>query len=390
MSNTDALDSIDSVLAGIDASLKRLADGGGGFETRPGSGGSRGGSRFVGDGADPSLVEHIAKGGSYAVHENTGVGIPAGRGLSAVMTKALAEGTGSAGGYLVQPEVSAEVLRMLRARSCVYGMGPRVVPVKKSLAIDSISSGATAYYTAENAQIPVSEQTFAETPLLLPRDLAALVPVSDRLLRDAVSSPSIDLVLRQDLAEVLAVRADLAFLRGTGENQEPRGILNTPGLTPPPENGAVDFDTLKQMAAALRAQNAPFMRPGWIFHPTVLSTLDQLKIAQNDSRYLSSDAALLTFNEIGGGGSLLGMSFLTTTQIPENEIYFSSDWGEAWVAENESLVIEASSEASYWDGAAWVSAFQNRQTLFRAVVCHDIGLRVQSCSRCWSSETRSH
>ena len=132
------------------------------------------------------------------------------------------------------------------------------------------------------------------------------------------------------------------------------------------------------------------MRPGWIFHPTVLSTLDQLKIAQNDSRYLSSDAALLTFNEIGGGGSLLGMSFLTTTQIPENEIYFSSDWGEAWVAENESLVIEASSEASYWDGAAWVSAFQNRQTLFRAVVCHDIGLRVQSCSRCWSSETRSH
>ena len=141
MSNTDALDSIDSVLAGIDASLKRLADGGGGFETRPGSGGSRGGSRFVGDGADPSLVEHIAKGGSYAVHENTGVGIPAGRGLSAVMTKALAEGTGSAGGYLVQPEVSAEVLRMLRARSCVYGMGPRVVPVKKSLAIDSISSG---------------------------------------------------------------------------------------------------------------------------------------------------------------------------------------------------------------------------------------------------------
>ena len=137
----------------------------------------------------------------------------------------------------------------------------------------------------------------------------------------------------------------------------------------------MDFDTLKQMAAALRAQNAPFMRPGWIFHPTVLSTLDQLKIAQNDSRYLSSDAALLTFNEIGGWRKLARDVVPDHDADPGKRDLFLVGLGGGLGGRNESLVIEASSEASYWDGAAWVSAFQNRQTLFRAVVCHDIGLR---------------
>ena len=50
-------------------------------------------------------------------------------------------------------------------------MEPRIVPVAASLAVTSVSSGATAYYIAENAAIPVSEPTFAQTPLLVPREL---------------------------------------------------------------------------------------------------------------------------------------------------------------------------------------------------------------------------
>ncbi len=55
----------------------------------------------------------------------------------------------------------------------------------------------------------------------------------------------------------------------------------------------------------------------------------------------------------------------------------TSDGQEAWVGEGDNLSIEASGEASYTPdgGTTWVSAFQNRQTLFRAVVRHDIALR---------------
>jgi hypothetical protein len=47
---------------------------------------------------------------------------------------------------------------------------------------------------------------------------------------------------------------------------------------------------------------------------------------------------------------------------------------ETIVGENMSLEIDVSSEASYTPdgGTTWISAFQNAQTLFRAIMRHDI------------------
>jgi HK97 family phage major capsid protein len=347
---------------------------------------SRTGSRFVGQGATRAAAEHAA-----AESSTTWRTLPSStRGIAGLMTKALAEGTGSAGGFLVPVEVAAEVLTILRSRSAVMRMGPRIVPVEKELDVVSLASGATAAYVSENFPIPTSEQTFAESVLLRPKELAALVPVSDRLLRDAADSPDVEEVVREDLAEVLGLRADLAFLRGTGTT-EPLGVRNASGLTAAPNlgaNGAAPtFDNLKDMVANLRAANAPFERPGWIFNPRTINTLEKVKDGQG--RYLA-DAGLLTFDRTGGGGTLLGFPFRTSTQIPINlttgsstdtsEIYFSSDWQECWIGENEELRIEISGEAAYTTdgGTTWISAFQNRQHLFRATWSHDLGLRRPS------------
>jgi HK97 family phage major capsid protein len=353
----------------------------------------RGGSRFVAPGATDDVLDTLAAGGEIRVAERYahtrgvhGPQLQRGGGLAGVMQKALAEATPSAGGWLVPPEVSREIMGLLRNRSAVMRMGVTVVPVKKSLAITSLSTGSTASYVPENAQAPISEPTFAQDVLLTPRDLVALVPVSDRLLRDAAENPTVDGVLRADMAEVLALRADLAFLRGTGSAGEPLGIRNTPGLTPAPDLGpdgaTVTFDHLKDMLAALRAVNAPFARPGWVFNGRLLNTLEKLK--DSTGRYLT-DSGLLTFDASGSGGTLLGHRFQSTGQIPvglttgdsedTTEVYFSSDWTELWVGEEQGLAIEASNEATYWDGTQWVSAFQNRQTLFRSVLTHDVGLR---------------
>jgi HK97 family phage major capsid protein len=228
----------------------------------------RTGSRFIGPGADPDLAEMVAAGGSYNREFNTvskSIGGRENRGISGAMQKALAEGTGGSGGYLVSVETSSEILNMVRARSAVMRMGPRVVNVRKELLVNAISSGATAFYTAENAQIPVSEETFSQSSLLKPKNLAALVPVSNRLLRDAAVNPSVDAVIRQDLAEVLSLRMDLAFLRGTGNTGEPKGILNQSGMTAAPSlgnnGGTPSFDNLKDMVAAQRQVNSGFMKP---------------------------------------------------------------------------------------------------------------------------------
>jgi HK97 family phage major capsid protein len=186
------MDTVEQVWARIEESMQRLGLDVPGAErdaaVRAEMKNIRTGSRFVGPGPSPSLVEHVAKGGSYSVEPNESRRPRATRGVGGGLVfgmKALAEGTGSAGGYLVPVEIADEVVKLLRARSAVNRLGPTTVPVEKELDITSIASGATAYWVAENAAIPVSEQTFALSALFRPKDLASLVPVSDRLLRDA-------------------------------------------------------------------------------------------------------------------------------------------------------------------------------------------------------------
>ena len=95
-------------------------------------------SRYVGPNATREAAEHVAAGGSYRRVEpetkqrqsETKAG-----GSFGTAIKALAEGTGSAGGVLVAPEVAAGILTALRARSAVYRMGPRTMDVKKLLSV---------------------------------------------------------------------------------------------------------------------------------------------------------------------------------------------------------------------------------------------------------------
>jgi HK97 family phage major capsid protein len=125
------------------------------------------------------------------------------------------------------------------------------------------------------------------------------------------------------------------------------------------------------------------MQPGWIFSPKLLNTLEKVK--DTTGRYLA-ESELLTFDATGGTGTLLGYRFVTSGQIPTNltrgtstnatYLIFGSDSEEFWVGEEEPLTIELSAEAAYKDLAdVWHSAFQERQTLFRAGTTHDAAPR---------------
>ena len=186
----------------------------------------------------------------------------------------------------------------------------------------------------------------------------------------------------------MSLRMDLAFLSGSGSGAEPTGILNVSGTTAGPNlgaNGATpSFDNLKDIVATARSLNAPFLKPAWMFHPRLLSTLEKIKDGQN--RYLA-DAGMLSYDPTGAGGKLLGYPFVTSTQIATNvtkgtssdttAIVFGSDWQEAYIGEEQGLVMEASAEASYTPdaGTTWISAFQSDQTLIRATQRVDVAFR---------------
>src|SRR5207245_8780017 len=128
---------------------------------------------YLGAAADPTFVEHVARGESIQLAPSTPLHrVPAGKTLAGwIATKALAEGTDTSGGVLVPPELAAEVLMPLRARSAVMSLGVTVVPVRKELDVAALSTGASASYTTENARIAVSEETFAISVVLRPKPL---------------------------------------------------------------------------------------------------------------------------------------------------------------------------------------------------------------------------
>lgn len=380
--------------------------------------GERRGSRFASEGAEKSLTEHIAAGGDtktvdqhHAVAKGDSKSVQAlmetksvvrfmgaidklTKGMASdgerewiqgIQAKALAEGTASSGGYLVPQEWMPDILGLLRTEAVVRRAGPRFVPFNKQMNQTSVSTGATAYYTAENATIAPSEETFGEAPLLTPHNLTGLVPVSNYLLQDA---PQAEDFVRADLVEVMALREDLAFLRGTGSGGEPTGFRNMSGITlnpiAPGTNGfQITLGQTRRIKAVYRTLNARGVRLAWFFNPAFITYLETLVDTQG--RFLA-EANILQVNDDQMSGTFDGIPFYATNQLPANQTLGSSsnssetylvNMSEAIIGENMTLEIDVSREASYTPdgGTTWVSAFQNAQTLFRAIMRHDIAHR---------------
>lgn len=306
--------------------------------------------------------------------------------------KALAESTSGSGGYLVPPEWMSDVLDLLRPATVVLAAGPRTVPIGSSLHSVALSAGGTAYWGTENSATPPSQETFTDTPLLAPHSLTALVPASNQLLRDTSRTGLEDAekVIREDMVEIMSLALDLGFLQGSGSGGQPTGLINISGITDVTTslginvNGSFfDDDIARNMLASFRTFNIKNPRLAWFFNPILINELEGLK--DNEGRYLL-ETRQLTVNADQRTGTLWGIPFYTTTQIPGNQTYGESsaatyvllvDLNNLYIGESRELTLDSSSEASYTPdgGATWINAFQSRQTLFRTEWIGDIAHR---------------
>ncbi len=392
-----------------------------------------GGSRFVGQHASREVVEHVAAGGTVdkggvILRDRPSIEVGAHREAQKMLesksfalffraawrhskgwasdgerqflmearNKALAEGTDASGGYIIPPEWMPDLLAILRATAVVRRAGPRIVPFGKQMNQVALSTGAVAGYTAENAAIAKSEETLSQVILLTPHNLTALVPVSNYLLADSLRTEAIvsaEDMVRRDMAEVMALREDLAFLQGPGSGGEPLGLKNQAGIITNPiaitggtANGfqptLTQIRTIKNRVRTLNVTNPQWV---WFFNPLFLNYVEGLTDTLGRPLYESN---LLTYDDAGNGqsGKLEGVQFYTTTQIPANLTTGTStnstylllvNIREAVIGQNQDLVVDVSSEASYTPdgGTTWVSSFQNEQTLFRSLIRHDIAHR---------------
>lgn len=298
-------------------------------------------------------------------------------GPDAVATKALAATDFSAGGAMLPPSFSAEVIEFLRPMSAVLSLQPRTADLSAGVVtIPKIVGGATGGYVGENKDISVTEAQTGDLTLSA-KKCAALTPISNDFLRRA--SAMDDTIIRDDLAAGIAQTQDAAMIRSAGTQYSPRGLrywapaANVIAAQGSPDLAKVTTD-LSKLVLALKNANVKFIRPGWIMAPRTEQYLMALRDGNGNYAFR---AEMLN-------GTLWGFPYRATTLVPtnlgggtnESEVYLV-DFADAVYGDTMRLEITAHEQAAYTDPSSGqlVSAAQRDQTVIRAISEHDFGMR---------------
>jgi HK97 family phage major capsid protein len=191
---------------------------------------------------------------------------------------------GTEGAVLVPEELDDQVIPMALEAMPIFSLGPTVMRnLVGNIAIPKTTGRPTGYWVGENEAPTESEATFGEIKLD-PKRVAGFSKVSQRLLRQApgVAEP----IIRQELANALAIAWHDAIIRGSGSDSEPRGIVNTSGLTTTTalgtNGGRFTADKAEEMYTNI--QEADYggigARMGMLMRPMVLSGMKRERIAQ--------------------------------------------------------------------------------------------------------------
>lgn len=288
-------------------------------------------------------------------------------------------GSGPEGGFLIPEDVSGEVIELLRPRSVVTAMGPRIVPMPNgNMTMNRRTSGASFEYGGEQTDAPATGVTFGQVRLSA-KKLRGIIPMSNDLLRQ--SSTAIDRLIRDDAVEDAAQIQDRFFLRGKGTEYTPKGLryqvvgtafeeTHILSMTATPDLAKVTND-LGRLELALGNANVPYVGAHWVMSPRSAMYLTNLRDGNGN----------LAFPEMADG-QLRRKPVHITTEIPDNlGAGTESEIGlvhpsHVIVGEHMGIEVAMSTEAAYKDAAGQMqAAFSRDETLLRMIMQHDLGLR---------------
>jgi len=202
--------------------------------------------------------------------------------LSPMGERALSAGTGAAGGFLVPPQFSAELLEMVAAQSIVRPRARRIgggetsdaeitLPTLDISGPNGSRAGVAVHWTAEGGAKTETQPAFAQVTLK-PSEVAAIVTCSDKLLRNAQAATGVISFL---LAEAIRAEEDACFIAGDGLGK-PLGFMGHPCSIEIARTGAGHI-VLADLAAMLMAARAgrPYV---WLASRTILADLMNLTL----------------------------------------------------------------------------------------------------------------
>jgi HK97 family phage major capsid protein len=293
-------------------------------------------------------------------------GIVLGKWDGAQELRALAEGSGGGGGYLVPTPLSLTLIDYMRNASKVISAGAVTIPMDSAtLKMARLAGDVQTAWKAENAPIPYNDVNF-EQVLFTSHTLVSATKISVELIED--SAPAVDSIVSNSMAKSMALGLDYAALYGDGLSNNPVGVKNQPGVVLTPFNGApTSWAPLSQAASRLLQANMvePF---GAIYSARTAGEFDGLKNTLGDplgmpplvidmEKYVSNQVP----NTLNTG----------SPATPTSSDIFVGAWDQMMVGTRTSLAMEVSREA----GDSTGSAFTNLQVWIRCYLRADVQLR---------------
>jgi len=210
--------------------------------------------------------------------------------LMSTARRDLTVGTAADGGNLVGTDfLAGSFIDALRNRLMVSRMGARMLDgLVGNVAIPKMSAGATAYWVDPDSTTGPTEskQTFAQVTLS-PKTVGGMTDMSRKLLQQ--SSPSVDMLVEEDLQKILAIAIDKAALHGTGSSNQPTGVAATSGIgsVVGGTNGAApDWADIVGLWSEVAVDNADIGSLGYLTNAKVIGKLMQVVKGTDDGAYI--------------------------------------------------------------------------------------------------------
>lgn len=267
-----------------------------------------------------------------------------------VLKTAVAAGTTSSttwAGNLVGDETSvfADFVEYLRPMTILGKFGTMGVPALRRVpfrtALIGQTGGGAGYWVGEGKAKPLTSFAFSRTTLE-PLKVANIAVLTEEVIRD--SSPSAEMIVRDQLAEALRTRMDTDFISVTktaSAGVSPASITN--GVTPINSGGntaALIREDIRQAVNAFVTANNRLGTGVWVMSEQTAVALSLMNNALGQSEFPTITR---------GGGTLVGFPVITSEYVAADSngsFVHLVNAGDIYVADDGDIAVDMSREAS--------------------------------------------
>ena len=221
-------------------------------------------------------------------------------------------------------------------------------------------AAAAAFIASEGAAVQESEMTTGNVSMT-PKTLGAFTDVTRQLLIQ--SSLDVENLIRNDLAEAIALAIDLNGLEGSGSSGHPTGILNTSGINTVANFAAANptFAEVVTLETAVAEDNALLGNLSYILPAAMHGALKTTEKASGTAQFV-----------VEPGGTINGYPAIVSNQGTAGNLYFGN-FSDLLIGFFGGLDIVVDPYTASTSGTVRIVAMQSMDVAVRHAVSFAVG-----------------